>query len=156
MRVICGAYNPLAAPRLHWTRDGLRTRFGNVAGMAASRLGGNSPGSCLTSAPKTTEAQAEHCLSPQRRCVSGRSCAAVRAPFTGTAFVCVSSGGHRGPAKTTRPTFGQPSSRREASTVLRNRGPTGMSADVFSNLREVVVIPNEKWGGSGLLGCGVG
>lgn len=25
-----------------------------------------------------------------------------------------------------------------------------------SNLREVVVIPNEKWGGSGLLGCGVG
>lgn len=26
----------------------------------------------------------------------------------------------------------------------------------YSNLREVVVIPNEKWGGSGLLGCGVG
>lgn len=29
------------------------------------------------------------------------------------------------------------------------------SADL-DNLREVVVIPNEKWGGSGLLGCGVG
>lgn len=42
------------------------------------------------------------------------------------------------------------------STVLRNCCPSGMSADVFSNLREVVVIPNEKWGGSGLLGCGVG